>query len=92
MTTFHATMMHAVRGGEGHYEFEAEEDLFKKTPVRIMARFMASVKEQQHLDYLDYEINSAFKNKTAQTVAVTGLLYFSPENEQPFVCMISPKG
>lgn len=90
--TYHATMMHGVRGGEGRYTFEADESLFGDTPVRIMRRFMEAVKVQNRLDYLDYEINAAFKNPDAETVAVIGTVSFSADNHQPFMCMISPKG
>ena len=90
-TTYHATMMHGRRGGEGKYDFDAPDDRFLMTPVRIMRFFMDEVKKQNHLSYIDYEINAAFKNKEAQTVAVVGVVSFSDSDEQPFVCMISPK-
>lgn len=92
MTTYHATMMHAVRGGEGHYTFEGDPDLFRHTPVRIMRKFMESLQADGTLDYVDYEINAAYKNDAAQTVATLGEITFTPDNVQPFVCMISPKG
>ncbi len=90
-----ATMMDSGVG-EGHgadarYEFEAPDDLFTKSPIKVIKAFM------QHVDHVElpdedvgYELYSALKNKEHNVVTGLGILCLN-HGEIPFMVMISPK-
>jgi alpha-D-ribose 1-methylphosphonate 5-triphosphate diphosphatase PhnM len=90
MATYAARMMDAVSGGEGRYDFEAEEDLLSRTPVRVVRAFM------DHVDRdifprvpVDYELNAAFANREHQVVTAMGSLIHDDDPPTPFLLMIS---
>lgn len=89
MSQYSVVVMHGKRGGEGRYSFEGPGDLMSKSPVRVMQNFMESVKTQDEIGYLDYEIHAALKNKELGVVTVVGEFHFDKHGNQPFMCMIS---
>ncbi len=90
MSKYLAVLMHGARGGEGRYEFTAEDDLIHKTPARIMRTFMDSVEAKNGIGDIDYEINAAMKNEQHKIATVIGKIIFEKDEDQPFMCMISP--
>ena len=91
MTSYSVTMMDAENGGGGSYQFEAEEELMAKTPVRIVRRFMEHVdKKLLAKQHVDYELNAAFKHPVRNVVMAMGSLELEHEPPLPFVMMISP--
>ena len=92
MTTYQARMMDAATGGEGIYEVEDREDLFGKTPVRIIRAFMEYIGEDLIPEnYKDFELNAAVKNEAAKVVTGLGTLILINDPPLPFAIMISPK-
>ena len=92
MTTYMARMMDASTGGEGIYEFEGGEDLFRQTPVRIIRAFMEHIGKDLIPDnYEDFELNAAVKNDVAHVVTGLGSLILINDPPLPFAVMISPK-
>ncbi|MEL6100618.1 MAG: hypothetical protein AAFV87_05465 [Pseudomonadota bacterium] len=89
MKTYHAVLMHGARGGEGRYDFEGDDDLLDRSPVKVMRACMDAIEERPDINHLDYVINAAMKNDEYRVVTVLGDIAFSEENHQPFVCMIS---
>ncbi|MEO1066022.1 MAG: hypothetical protein AAFW47_01460 [Pseudomonadota bacterium] len=89
MATFHATMMHGKRGGEGSYTFEGEDNLLELTPVRIMRVFMEGVVAKKQIGHVDYLINAALKNDQHSVVTVLGEIKLNDGDWQPYMCMIS---
>lgn len=88
--TYRAVIMDAETGGEGAYDFEAEDDLMAQTPVRVVRRFM------EHADrglfphhHLDYELNAAFKNEGRSVVTALGSLILEHAPPLPFMLMIT---
>ncbi|MEO0912417.1 MAG: hypothetical protein AAFY59_05425 [Pseudomonadota bacterium] len=90
MATYKAVLMHGERGGEGAYTFDGPEDLFARSPVKIMRAFMDSVELERSIGHIDYEINAAMKNKRGDIVTVIGELSFETGDPQPFAAMINP--
>ena len=95
MAEYEATMMDAGVG-EGHgtderYVFEGPDDLFTKSPIKVIKAFM------EHVDHVElpeehvgYELYSSLKND--QQMVVTGLGNLLLDRGQiPFMVMISPK-
>lgn len=92
MATYQARMMDAATGGEGIYEFEDRDDLFSKTPVRIIRAFMEYIGEDLIPEnYRDFELNAAVKNDAAEVVTGLGSLILIHDPPLPFAIMISPK-
>ena len=88
---YQVEMLDAGTGMEGDYEFEAEDDLFTKSPMAIVRRFMEYVDEKQlPKEHVDYETYSVLKNKEHQVVTAMGNLILD-RGELPFMLMISPK-
>ncbi|WP_299437819.1 hypothetical protein [uncultured Rhodospira sp.] len=89
--TFVAQMMDAADGPDASYEFEADENIFDRPRMELIAKFM------EHVDHVElpkedvgYEIYSAFKNKDLKVVTAMGALRLA-HGEIPFMLMISPK-
>ncbi|NJL09189.1 MAG: hypothetical protein HC900_13860 [Methylacidiphilales bacterium] len=57
MATYTARMMSADGAGEGHYTFEAEADLMKKTADEIVGVFFAHVEKDVLKQHVDWELN-----------------------------------
>ena len=92
MTTVRARMMDGVTGGERIHDFEAEENLLRSTPVRVIREFMEHLGEELIPgSYDDYELNAAFKNDDARVVTGLGSLMLKSGAAIPFLVMISPK-
>lgn len=92
MTTYRARMMDAETGAEGVYDFEDGDDLICQTPVRIVRKFMEHVgKNLLPHNYVDYELNAAFRNDTAHVVTALGSLMLAHGPAIPFAIMIAPK-
>jgi len=92
MATYRARMMDAASGGEGIYDFEDGDELFRQSPVRVIRKFMERVgRDLIPENYEDYELNAAFKNDTAQVITGLGSLVLVNRPPLPFVIMISPK-
>jgi len=89
--TYVAQMMDAADGPDASYEFEADETMFDRPRMELIAKFM------EHVDHVElpkedvgYEIYSAFKNKDLMVVTAMGALRLA-HGEIPFMVMISPK-
>jgi len=89
--TYLAQMIDAADGPDATYEFQAEESLFDRPRMELIAKFM------EHVDHVElpredvgYEIFSAFKNRDLKVITATGALRLS-HGEIPFMVMISPK-
>lgn len=91
MATYIAKMIDAQTGGEGTYEFQAGDDLFKKTADEIVDNFFAHVDKEIFFHHVDYEINGAMKNKEHKVVTSFGSFMPDWDTEIPFLVMISPK-
>ncbi|MGP1253781.1 MAG: hypothetical protein ACTS10_05180 [Kiloniellales bacterium] len=93
MATYSVRMMDAETGGEGLYRFDGPEDLFARTPVKIVKAFMDYVdKTELPHEHIEYEINAAFKNGEHKTVTAMGHLILKHLPPIPFMMMISPNG
>ena len=91
MATYGVRMMDANTGGEGRYSFQGPEDLFARTPVKIIKAFMDHVdKTLLPHEHVEYEINAAFKNNEHKTVTAMGHLILEHPPAIPFMMMISP--
>jgi hypothetical protein len=90
MATYTVRMMDADTGGEGVYSFEAPEELFAATPIRIVKAFMDHV-DQDVLphQHVDYELNAAFKNETKTVVTAMGQLILEHLPPIPFMLMVT---
>lgn len=89
--TYMAQMLDAAEGPDATYEFEADDSLFDRPRMELIARFM------EHVDHVElpkedigYEIYSAFKNRDLKVVTAMGALRLH-HGEIPFMVMISPK-
>lgn len=89
--TYVAQMMDAADGPDASYEFEADENIFERPRMELIAKFM------EHVDHVElpkedvgYEIYSAFKNKELKVVTAMGALRLA-HGDIPFMVMISPK-
>ncbi len=92
MATFRARMMDGVTGGERIHDFDAEDELMRSTPVRVIRKFMEYLGEDLIPgSYDDYELNAAFKNDEAHVVTGLGSLMLKSGATIPFLIMISPK-
>ena len=89
---FKAIMVHGRSGAENTYGFQGPDDLFTRSPIKIMRHFMEHVSENKFVEHEDYEIFSALKNDTKTVVTVLGEFLYSAESRSPFMCMISPVG
>ena len=91
MTTYHVDMMDASGGQSDVYEFEADDALMEKSPVKVVRAFMEYVDEKQFPKvHVDYELYSALKNKEHGVVTAMGNLILDT-GEIPFLLMISEK-
>ena len=92
MAEYRARMIDSTTGGEGRYDFEADDDLFRHTPVRIIRKFMEHVEKNVIPEnFQDYELNAAFKNDKVPVVTGLGSLALSHDPALPFAVMITPK-
>jgi hypothetical protein len=89
--TYTAQMLDAADGPDATYEFQADESLFDRPRMELIAKFM------EHVDHVElpkedigYEIYSAFKNRELKVVTAMGALRLH-HGEIPFMVMISPK-
>jgi hypothetical protein len=92
MKKYTAKMMDAGTGGEGAYEFQHENDLFKEPADDIVNAFFEHVDKEVAARHVNYEINAAFKNKHRRIVTAIGSLIIEAngrEEEQPFLLMIA---
>lgn len=88
MATYHATLMHGERGGEGTYEFEAEDGLIENSAMTMVRRFMEHLTDNAGLGNFEWHVNAAMKNKEKGVVTALGELVLSGD-EEPFVCFIT---
>lgn len=88
MAKYQAILMHGERGGEGRYVFEGNDDLLKKSPMKVLRLFMEHLDKTAGLGHIDYEVNAAMKNKEKGVITALGNLDLGNDT-QPFVCMIS---
>lgn len=87
---FTARMMDAATGGEGSYEFEGANDLWKKPADEIVAVFFDHVEKEVLKHNADWELNGALKNKERGVVTAMGSLIIDPnEPALPFLLMIA---
>ena len=93
MTQYTARMMDAVSGGEGRYDFDADDGLLDRTPVRVVRAFMDHVdKDLFPTIHVDYELNAAFANREHhRVVTAMGTLIHDGDPPTPFLLMISAK-
>ena len=87
-----ARMMDAATGGEGTYEFDAPDDLFKKPADEIVAAFFDHVETEILKHEADWELNGALKNKERNIVTAMGSIIPSrSEPPLPFLRMIAQR-
>lgn len=92
MATYTAWMVDAETGSEGTYDFEARDDLFDDTPIRIVRVFMEHVdKDIFPAEHVDYEVNAALKHAPHQVVTAMGSLILEKGPSIPFTLFISTK-
>ncbi|MBP5858980.1 hypothetical protein KAJ83_18315 [Marivibrio halodurans] len=93
MALFTARMMDAASGSEGRYDFEADDDLLDRTPVRVVRAFMEHVDREIFPRVpIDYELNAAFANRDHhRVVTAMGTLIHDDDAPTPFLLMISSK-
>ena len=85
----HAVVMGPVSGSDGHYEFEADEALFRQPADEIVEAFMHHIHQEGVIKHeFHYELNSAFKNKEKRVVTAIGNLHLDGD-DLPFTVMIS---
>ncbi|MBX9925105.1 MAG: hypothetical protein K2Y05_02000 [Hyphomicrobiaceae bacterium] len=90
--TYHARMMSADSSGEGHYTFEAEAGLMKKTADEVVQVFFAHVEKDVLRNHVDWELNGVIKNKDLGVVTAMGsLVTDDAHSAMPFLVMISAK-
>ncbi len=90
MATYNARMMSGDGAGEGHYTFEADADLMKKTADEIVGVFFQHVEKEVLKHNVDWELNGASKNKAHGVVtAMGGLITDDDHPAMPFLVMIS---
>lgn len=91
MATYIARIMDAETGAENAYHFEGPDDLFERTPMRIVRLFFESIEVSMfHSEHVDYEINTAIKKPEHQVVLVVGSYHLHSGDDKPFMMMISP--
>ncbi len=89
--TCRATMMDAAGDAEAVYEFQADEDLFKRSPIHIVKQFMEHVDHVElPAEHVGYELYSTLKSKEHRVVTALGCLLLA-SGEIPFMVMIAPK-
>ncbi len=89
---FAARMLDAETGGEGQYEFEGPNDLFKKPADEIVAAFFDHVERDVLKHNTDWELNSAMKNRERRIVTAMGsLILAADEPPLPFLLLIGEK-
>jgi hypothetical protein len=91
MKTYTTRMMHGRTGAEGVHDFEGPDDLFDRSPMKIMTFFMEHATAKPFVEHKDYEVYSALKCRDNAVVTVLGEFHYSPTSRSPFVCMIAPK-
>lgn len=92
MATYTARMMSAESGSEGIYTFEADGNLMKLTADEIVGVFFSYVEEKVLKQNVDWELNSAIKNKQHGVVTAMGALVTDDDQPgMPFLVMISAK-
>ena len=92
MTTYTAVVVDSETGGEGRYDFQSDDDLMTRTPVRIVRAFMEVVdRDVLPAEHVDYEINAAMKNPSGTIVTALGSLIRENDGAVPFMMMISKK-
>lgn len=85
-----ARMMDAKTGGEGYYEFDSTQDLFKKPADEIVAAFFDHIEKDILKHASDWEMNSALKNRERRVVTAMGsLILDANEPPLPFLLMIA---
>lgn len=90
MAIYTARMMSADTGGEGHYMFEADGNLMKRTADEIVGVFFDHVEAQVLRHNVDWELNSAMKSKPHGIVTAMGALVTDDDQASlPFLLMIS---
>ena len=75
MTSYTAWMTDATSGSEGVYRFDAADDLFAQTPMRIVRTFFEQVdRDLFPCRHIDYEINAVLKHGDHGVVTAMGAL------------------
>ncbi len=90
--TYRAVMLDAETGGEGRYTFTYPGDLMRETADEVIHQFFNHVDKAVFTHHVDYEINSAFKNKDRRVVTGLGSLVVDHGEkgaELPFLLLIS---
>jgi hypothetical protein len=90
--TYRAVMLDAETGGEGRYTFSYPGDLMHETADEVIHQFFNHVDKAIFTHHVDYEINSAFKNKDRRIVTGLGSLiveHSGKSEDLPFLLMIS---
>jgi hypothetical protein len=78
---------------EGVYTFEARDDLFEQTPMRIVRTFMEDVDQTLFPAHdIDYEINAAIKHGPHKVVTAMGSFLSSMGPGVPFTLYIAARG
>lgn len=90
--TYRAVMLDGATGGEGRYTFTYSGDLMKETADEVIHQFFQHVDKAVFSHHVDYEINSAYKNKDRRVVTGLGSLIIEragKAEELPFLLLIS---
>ena len=95
MATYRAYMMAADRGTQETYDFEADDDLMARSPIRVVRTFFEAVEAEGFpKGDLDFEINAAFRRTAGTREVVTAMGALNIEGNRgpamPFMVMIAP--
>lgn len=87
---YYARMLAADGDAEESYDFEGPENLMDLTVDEIVGEFFKRIEEQVLKHHLDWEINSAMKNRDRRVVTALGsLVPHRNDPPIPFLLMIS---
>ena len=90
MATYQAQMLNTAEGSvAGSYPFDGPDTLFDKTADQIVRAFFEHVDTDIFHHHVDYEMNSAFKNRDRNAVTAMGSLILDNDSHLPFLLLIS---
>jgi hypothetical protein len=92
MTTFHARLLDAETGSEGRYQFDAPEDLLRRTADEVVSTFFHAVEDQVLTQHIDWEVNGVLAQRDRGVVVAIGSLLPKAGAPMPFALVVSSRG
>ena len=93
MATYTVWVTDPNSANEGIYTFDARDNLFDQTPIRIVRTFMKEVDQTLFPAHaIDYEINAALKHWHHKIVTAMGSFLDKKGPGIPFTLYIAEKG